>query len=215
MPAGDGASKIYTRGGDKGKTSLIGGTRVSKSNHRLDAYGTIDELNSVLGLLIRDVKDDLRSQGQEAEPIAATLAWVQSDLFNIGSQLACEDAKLRATLPSIDDAAISALENAMDEMSLKLKPLKHFVLPGGSRSAAVAHVARTVCRRSERLIVALAEASGSGSAEDVAQEAAEVDPRLVTFINRLSDYLFVLARRLNSLLSIDEPIWSGKKQGGK
>jgi cob(I)alamin adenosyltransferase len=204
MAANESAAKIYTKGGDKGKTSLIGGSRVSKSHIRLDAYGTIDELNSVLGLLICDITTDLGAgHASEAQALIAQLSRIQSELFDAGSQLACEDAKLRAQLPGIDDAAVLNLENAMDEFSSKLKPLKHFVLPGGARSSSVAHIARTICRRAERFCVHLSE---------IGQEAGniEIDNVIIRYVNRLSDYLFVLARHLNRALSIEEPIWMGK-----
>jgi cob(I)alamin adenosyltransferase len=193
----DGASKIYTRGGDKGKTSLIGGARVSKASSRLDAYGTIDELNSVVGLLRADAKADLSAQPAEFARLDAELLLLQHHLFDVGSQLACEDEKIRAGLPAVGATQIAELERSMDAFSAQLKPLKHFVLPGGARSSSTAHIARTVCRRAERLCVALEEAA---------------DPLAVQFLNRLSDYLFVLARHLNRLLAIEEPIWQGQSR---
>lgn len=201
-----GSPKIYTRTGDKGKTSLIGGARVSKSNARLEAYGTVDELNSLLGLLAHDLHAELVSRGdqlgREATALVAELAIVQSDLFDLGSQLATEDAQLRAKLPTISSERVTELEKRMDEFSASLKPLKNFILPGGSRAAAVAHVARTVCRRAERLCVALLETE---------ETANDVDPNLVQYLNRLSDYLFVLARHANRLLGIEEPLWLARK----
>lgn len=201
-----GSPKIYTRTGDKGKTSLIGGARVSKSNARLEAYGTVDELNSLLGLLAHDIHAELVSRGdqlgREATALVAELAIVQSDLFDLGSQLATEDAQLRAKLPTISSERVTELEKRMDEFSASLKPLKNFILPGGSRAAAVAHVARTVCRRAERLCVALLETE---------ETANDVDPNLVQYLNRLSDYLFVLARHANRLLGIEEPLWLARK----
>jgi cob(I)alamin adenosyltransferase len=194
-----GAPKIYTRGGDKGKTSLIGGARVAKSDPRLEAYGTVDELNCVIGLLIVEIKADLRAAGVESSVETDTLRpliSVQSELFDIGSHLACEDANLRAKLPDLPESSVKVLENAMDAHSLDLKPLKNFVLPGGSRSSSVAHMARTVCRRAERAAVAL---------DDTA-------PGIVIYLNRLSDYFFVLARHLNRRLNIEEPIWIPKSK---
>ncbi len=198
---GDGAMKIYTKGGDKGKTSLIGGKRVSKAHTRLEAYGTVDELNSVIGLLAHDLRDDLEKAGlkEESSRLLKELASIQSDLFDLGSYLACEDAAMRNQLPALDPSRVTNLETAMDSFSAELKPLQHFVLPGGARSASVAHLARTVCRRAERLIVHLAETEP--------ESAAEIH---IQYLNRLSDYFFVLARHLNRLLSIDEPIWMGK-----
>lgn len=197
----DGATKIYTKGGDKGKTSLIGGKRVSKSHARLEAYGTVDELNSTLGLLIHDIKADLESLAlkNEASALAHDLGLIQNDLFDLGSHLACEDAEMRSMLPTVSPERITSLEKAMDDFSAQLAPLKHFVLPGGSRSASVAHIARTVCRRAERLTVHLGELD-TGAAEEVN----------IQYLNRLSDYLFVLARHLNRLAKIAEPIWVGK-----
>jgi cob(I)alamin adenosyltransferase len=227
MPT-DRAPKIYTRTGDKGKTSLIGGTRVSKSNLRLDAYGTIDELNSVIGVLQHDIKTEFAGRKESGE-LAQVLSAIQNELFDVGSQLACEDVALRKKLPSVGPERITELELLMDRFTLELKPLKNFILPGGSRSAGFAHIARTVCRRAERLCVALQElgveaspdaesGSGSGSGSGSASGSGsgdpghtEVDAIVVQFINRLSDFLFVLARYLNHLLGVDEPIWKAKK----
>jgi len=196
--ASDGAAKIYTKGGDQGKTSLIGGTRVSKSHLRLDCYGTLDELNSVIGLLECEIKTDLKTETALLPSLLAILAQIQNDLFNIGSQLACEDAQLRSTLPTITAERSSALEQAMDSYSSNLKPLKNFILPGGSRAASVAHLARTICRRAERVLVLLFE------------QGNEFDPSVIQYVNRLSDYFFVLARFLNHHLGIEEPIWGRK-----
>lgn len=207
----NGAAKIYTKGGDKGKTSLIGGTRVAKSDPRLETYGTIDELNSFLGLLLAELRNELSQQTTSAsavtsaairEGLESEVCLVQHALFNIGSQLACEDASLRASLPNVTDNDITALEHAMDEYSLYLTPLKNFILPGGSRAASVAHVARTVCRRAERLCLALPD---SEPASDV----------VLAYLNRLSDYLFVLARHLNRLFKVNEPVWQGKSADKK
>jgi cob(I)alamin adenosyltransferase len=201
-----GAAKIYTKAGDKGQTGLIGGARVSKAEIRLDAYGTVDELNSLLGLLHAEVTADLAiPQPREAESIAGVLNIIQHDLFAVGSQLACESAEMRSSLVNVNDEQVQILERAMDAYSVDLSELKHFILPGGSRSASTAHVARTVCRRAERLCVRLAESGGA--------ETSEVDTVVIRYLNRLSDYLFVLARHLNRLLGIDEPIWQSKKMG--
>jgi cob(I)alamin adenosyltransferase len=204
---GDHASKIYTRTGDKGKTSLIGGTRVSKSNERLDAYGTIDELNSVIGLL----RSSLAGSGADSDSdsgsgsgfgmaaefrdVDSFLAVVQSELFNVGSQLACEDPEMRPQLPSVNEDAILRFEQKMDALSATLKPLKNFILPGGALPASYAHLARTICRRAERHCVRLEELGG------------HVDEIPIRYVNRLSDYFFVLARFINATMKIDEPIW--------
>ena len=224
--------KIYTRTGDQGQTSLIGGRRVSKSDSRIDTYGTVDELNSVIGLLIYDLRADYErlnesdstydvGAGQpsrvgrppneivqqastgpgEAHRLIQELQEIQSDLFNIGSQLACEDEKLRSQMPNVADQRIAELEKRMDELSLHLTPLKNFILPGGCRSAATAHLARTVCRRAERLCVLLHENELAHQSADNAQ------PLVTSFLNRLSDYFFVLARFLNFRMHVSEPLW--------
>jgi cob(I)alamin adenosyltransferase len=196
-----GSPKIYTRTGDKGKTSLIGGTRVSKAHLRLEAYGTVDELNSWLGLLECEIatdtkgSDELHSQSLDLRSI---LLSIQHQLFNVGSQLACEDADFRKQLPAIHEKSIAELEKHMDSFSSNLRPLKNFILPGGSRSASTAHVARTVCRRAERHCVALTDLSGEG----------EIASDVIRYLNRLSDFLFVLSRHLNHLLGHAEPIWT-------
>lgn len=175
-------AKIYTKTGDKGQTSLVGGSRVAKTDSRLEAYGTIDELNSVLGL----VRSHLRGSNLDAfeSVIDGALQTVQNNLFNIGSHLACEDEKLRAGLPKPNSAHLLALEKDMDLWEAELPPLKNFILPGGSLLAAFAHQARTVCRRAERETVRLSE-------------RATIDPETVVYLNRMSDWLFLLARKFN------------------
>lgn len=242
MSSGERVPPIYTRTGDKGKTSLIGGARVSKAHLRLDAYGTIDELNSVIGVLIAAIAKDLvettsgetsgtgrgrdkdgdgsRSAGiaeaAEAAELTATLTSIQNQLFNIGSQLACENTGLRAQLPAIAPEDITTLEKRMDAYTEQLQPLKNFILPGGSQSAGFAHLARTVCRRAERLCVALDESAittaiSTTGGEDQEVKPSTIDPILIQYVNRLSDYLFVLARHLNHLMGIKEPIWSASE----
>lgn len=167
--------KIYTRTGDKGETGLLGGTRVPKDDPRIEAYGTVDELNSQIGLL--------RETG--AGPHTELLLGIQHALFVIGSRLATRDEEeaLRYKLPSITMDDVKALEDAMDRMDADLEPMRHFILPGGSLAAAQAHVCRTVCRRAERRTVEL-------------DHQSSVDPVLIRYLNRLSDLLFVLARHL-------------------
>ncbi len=165
--------KVYTKTGDAGKTALLGGTRVSKGHIRIEAYGTVDELNSWLGVLA----------DHSSGPRHQLLTTIQRRLFTIGSELAADPAKPRLKVPHIKEADINLLELAIDEMEATLPPLKAFVLPGGHPSASFAHVARTVCRRAERCIVVLAE-----------QE--EVPEQVLPYINRLSDFLFVLSRAL-------------------
>ncbi len=189
-----GSPKIYTRTGDKGKTSLIGGTRVSKSHLRLETYGTVDELNSLIGVVIATI--------DRPEPLLSLqrfLQRIQSDLFDLGSHLACEDVKLREKLPLIREDHIVELEQKMDSFSESLPCLKNFILPGGCVASAHAHVARTVCRRAERLCVALSESQTDGQ---------DVEPVIIRYLNRLSDFLFVLARSLNRDAKSDEILWA-------
>jgi cob(I)alamin adenosyltransferase len=165
--------KIYTKTGDQGQTSLIGGVRVSKADMRIEAYGTVDELNSWVGML--------RAEGV-TEHVEALLNRIQNELFIIGSHLAADPEKSRMQLPDWDVASTTNLEHAIDAMQEQLPALKNFVLPGGNKSAAAAHLARCVCRRAERLVVALAS-------------EAPVDNRLIEYLNRLSDFFFTLARK--------------------
>lgn len=181
--------KIYTKGGDQGQTSLLEGKRVSKTNPRLDAYGTIDELNSVLGLALAE---NLDFPGGEL--FLSSLASVQSYLFTIGSHLACEDETMAGQLPALKDDKIAELEKTIDGCSEKMPPLKSFILPGGSRLASLLHQARTVCRRAERAIV-------------TAHEMKPVDLHIIRYINRLSDFLFVMARYANFCLGVPDQIW--------
>ena len=179
-------SLIYTRSGDKGKTSLVGGTRVSKTHVRLEAYGTVDELNSHLGLLYTYLTE---------EEDRKIILWVQHKLFSVGSYLATDQKNTTLHVESqIADADICRLEKAIDEADAQLPPLKAFVIPGGSRGASVCQVCRTVCRRAERRILAMAEEH-------------EVTENVSAFVNRLSDYLFVLARKMNLLAENDEIYW--------
>ena len=167
-------SGIYTRTGDKGMTSLVGGHRVSKADARIESYGTIDELNSSLGLLMVE----LSSKADQDY-----LLTVQHRLFTIGSYLATDPAHCEYKIESkVSPESIVAIEKEIDQIDASLPRMKSFLLPGGCRSAALAHVARTICRRAERCIYRLCE-------------TAEVEDPVLTFINRLSDYLFVLARK--------------------
>jgi len=178
--------KIYTKTGDKGETSLFGGGRVRKNHARVEAYGTIDELNAALGVAL--------SAGPP-EPIDQWLREVQGHLFHLGSDLATPlDSKTdRAT--RIAQSQVSWLEDAIDQMTEQLEPLRNFILPGGTPVAAQLHVARTVCRRAERQIVAL-------------QETSETNALAVVYINRLSDWLFTLARYENALAGESELKWT-------
>ena len=178
--------KIYTKTGDKGKTSLFGGTRVNKSHLRIDAYGTIDELNANLGLL----RDNLGN-----EDLGKILYKVQNRLFVLGAILATDPEKTGVKLPAFRKEDIRFLEIEIDKMEGNLPPLKNFIIPGGHPVVSLAHIARTVCRRAERAMVLLSENS-------------PVDGILLEYVNRLSDYLFVLGRQLAKELNINEITWN-------
>ncbi|PLK42768.1 cob(I)yrinic acid a,c-diamide adenosyltransferase [Emticicia sp. TH156] len=178
--------KIYTKTGDKGTTALVGGRRVSKGALKIESYGTIDELNSWIGL-IRDQPVN--------EPRRDVLKEIQDRLFTIGADLASEPEELRKKpIPSLFDEDITLLEKEMDKMDAELPPLRAFVLPGGHQSVSYAHLGRTVCRRAERLVIRLAEEE-------------EVNPMVVKYLNRLSDYLFVLSRKMTQELGSEEITW--------
>jgi cob(I)alamin adenosyltransferase len=182
--------KIYTKTGDAGETGLYGGGRISKASVRVEAYGEIDELNSVLGLL--------RSEGAIDATRDALLATIQSRLFDLGAELANPRGKMLG-IPLITDSDVEALEQAIDSAEAELTPLRTFVLPGGTRLASLFHLARTVCRRAERRVVALAEA-----------EAGSVRPECLRYLNRLSDLLFVLARLANRRAGVPDVPWMGR-----
>ena len=188
--------KIYTKTGDQGTTALFGGTRVPKYHIRIESYGTVDELNSHLGL-IRD--QDMDAHYQEV------LIGIQDKLFTVGAILATDPEKAtlksgkeRLNIPKISDADIELLENEMDKMNEALPPMTHFVLPGGHTTVSYCHIARCVCRRAERLSTLLHENEG-------------IDPRVLKYLNRLSDYLFVLARKLSHDLRANEIKWVPEK----
>lgn len=181
--------KIYTGFGDRGETSLWGGTTVPKSNPQVQAYGTLDELNSLLGLLSAKVR---------SEETVERLRRVQEQLFTFSAEIA-SDAKGRSRLEGkIGSAEINLLEKEMDAWNESLPALKNFILPGGSESAALAHLARTVCRRAERELVIL-------------EGDAALRPDCLVFINRLSDWLFLLARVLNVENNVDDVLWLGNR----
>jgi cob(I)alamin adenosyltransferase len=177
--------KIYTKTGDQGTTSLFGGKRVSKADLRIDTYGTVDELNSYIGLL-RDQEVNQKRLNDLLE--------VQDRLFTIGSILATEPGNQKVKIPHIQENDIDFLEKRMDEMDANLPPMRFFVLPGGHQSVSFCHIARTVCRRAERLTIAL-------------NEAETVDPLVIKYLNRLSDYIFVLSRMMSQELNISESPW--------
>ncbi|MHA7128286.1 cob(I)yrinic acid a,c-diamide adenosyltransferase [Algoriphagus namhaensis] len=177
--------KIYTKTGDTGETSLLGGSRVPKSHLRIEAYGTVDELNSYVGLL-RD---------QEVNsPRADLLKEIQDRLFTIGADLATAPGKEKVKKPDLHEEDITQLEKAMDEMEQELPPLTAFILPGGHQAVSFCHVARTVCRRTERITVALSEHE-------------PVSDLVIKYLNRLSDFLFVLGRMMAQELNAGEVTW--------
>jgi cob(I)alamin adenosyltransferase len=185
--------KIYTKTGDGGETGLFGGPRVRKSDHRVEAYGDVDELNAAVGAARALVEDP---------EIDAELAKIQAELFCVGAELATpHEAKARSAIPPVDPAWTARLERAMDAWDQELPKLTRFVLPGGTLAAAALHVARTVCRRAERRAVLLAQ-------------EAELEPALLAYLNRLSDFLFVAARLANRRARRDEPLWDPSGRGG-
>ncbi len=182
--------KVYTRGGDKGETSLIGGERVLKSDTRIECYGTVDELNATVGLVIEALATSVA--GPHLTPI---LRRVQNELFNLGAELAAQDAEIRSKLPRIEQRHIDGLERDIDAVNDDLPALKSFVLPGGGWPSAYFHLARTVCRRAERLVVRHGEAT---------------DDLAVQYLNRLSDALFVWGRWCVLKDGKDEPLWDSR-----
>lgn len=181
--------KIYTKTGDKGTTALLGGARVPKSALRIEAYGTIDELNAYIGLL-----RDQEVNGKRVD----FLYDIQNKLFSIGSLLAAQPGKRLDYLPEISEDDTGALESAIDDMNASLPEMKNFILPGGHQAVSFCHIARCVCRRAERKVVALAD-----------QEV--VAGNIIVYLNRLSDYLFVLSRMMTQELGSEEIIWKGRK----
>lgn len=184
--------KIYTKTGDKGETSLYGGTRVSKAAARVESYGTLDELNAFIGLAKAEISN---------EKVLSQLQKIQFDLFTVGSEAATPtDKMLLANGKSrldllISEEEITELELWMDDFDAELEPLKFFILPSGGKAAATIHVCRTVCRRAERSMVFLSETE-------------EVRPELIKYLNRLSDYLFVLARYISKISGEKEDFWN-------
>lgn len=178
------AFRIYTKTGDAGETALFGGRRVPKSHLQVDAYGTVDELNSFIGLL-RDSVD--RQADQEL------LAQIQNRLFSVGAHLA-SDLERSPSPPDLHPDDISILEQAMDSMDEQLPELKNFILPGGHPTASLCHICRTVCRRAERLVVAL-------------HQSGQVDEKVLQYLNRLSDFFFILARQVTYAAGVKETVW--------
>jgi cob(I)alamin adenosyltransferase len=181
--------KIYTKGGDKGTTSLLGGTRVPKYDDRINAYGTLDELKSFLGLL-RDVN--------KSEHYRKVLLSIQTFLFTAEAHLASDSPENKKNLPVLDEKEITRLEQEIDSMNESLPELRSFILPGGHPVVSYCHIARTICRRAERLVIKLSE-------------QYDVDEVIIRFLNRLSDYLFVLARKLTQDFGAEEMPWKPRK----
>jgi cob(I)alamin adenosyltransferase len=192
-------TKVYTRVGDKGTTSLADGSAVSKDDLRLETYGTVDELNSFVGLCRATLQQTSEIQSADRSLMDEWLERIQNDLFNLGGDLATPIASRWESMVVIADQEIVNLEKMIDHLQLTLPPLREFVLPGGTRLNAELHVARTVCRRAERIAVQL-------------QEQAEINPKAVPFLNRLSDFFFVASRWVQHLLQCKEVTWS--KPGG-
>lgn len=188
--------KIYTKTGDKGKTSLFGGTRVPKYHLRIEAYGTVDELNSYIGL-IRDQKIDSHT--------TEILLKIQNELFTLGSMLATppekeilKSGKERLNINKVSEESVALLENEIDLMNESLPPMSHFILPGGHTTVSFCHIARCICRRAERITTQLSHES-------------TINPKILVYLNRLSDYLFMLARKLTIDNQAQEIPWIPEK----
>lgn len=182
--------KIYTKTGDTGMTSLLGGKKVSKGDLRIESYGSVDELNSFVGLL---------SDYQRDAGIKNTLKEIQDRLFTIGSELACDPGKnIKMPVPDLHEPDIELLEEEMDRMNEQLPPLRQFILPGGAPAISLAHIARTVCRRAERNCIRLNDAEGN------------VAPLIIKYLNRLSDYFFMLARYTGHKNGIADIEWNAR-----
>ncbi len=180
--------KIYTKTGDQGTTALFGGKRVSKADLRIDTYGTVDELNSYMGLL-RD--QEVNQKRKEV------LIEIQDRLFTVGSILATEPGNTKVKIPSLIESDIQFLEKEIDAMDATLPAMKFFVLPGGHQSVSFGHVTRTVCRRAERLVIEL-------------NAIEQIDPLVIQYLNRLSDYLFMLCRKMTAELNAEEIPWKAR-----
>ena len=181
--------KIYTKTGDTGTTGLFGGGRVSKSHYRVEAYGTVDELNAYIGM----VRDQEVNQKRKA-----ILVDIQNHLFSIGADMATAHDAGKAKIPKLSEEDIIQLENEIDQMEETLPEMRHFILPGGHVSVSFCHMARCVCRRAERLSVAL-------------DQKEAVDPLAIKYLNRLSDYLFVLSRKISQEVGAEEIPWKPTK----
>lgn len=186
-------TKVYTRTGDAGKTRLAGGQPVWKDSLRVESYGTIDELNAAVGV-VRVMNADLVDENSAAEQLEGELRWVQNKLFDVGSILATAPGQTFKNMPQVSGQDVTRLEKLIDRCQKDLEPLKEFILPGGGKVSGFLHQARTVCRRAERLCVALSKVE-------------PVDPIIIKFVNRLSDTLFVLARWVAKTQGEPEFLW--------
>ncbi len=180
------SAKLYTKTGDKGQTSLLGGKKVSKSHERIESYGNVDELNTFIGLL----KDH---NGVETK-LKHQLYWIQENLFSLGSILAAEPGFKGFEIPGITSIEITQLEQWIDHYSGKVPELRNFILPGGHEAVSLCHVCRTICRRAERSVTKL-------------QETEDVGENILPFLNRLSDYFFILARKIGHDMNVPETPW--------
>src|SRR5579862_5964478 len=187
-------NRVYTKGGDTGETSLVGGQRVPKDELRIEAYGTVDELNAFIGVARQTTEELVAASHPALIPLAAILKRVQHELFNLGSILATLPADVHPQQPRVTDVEITRLETEIDQMNEDLAPLRSFVLPGGCRLNAELHVCRTVCRRAERATITLARAES-------------VPGEVVPYLNRLSDALFVWSRWAAHVLGAPETLW--------
>ncbi len=183
--------KIYTKGGDKGQTGLFGGERVSKNSERIEAYGTIDELNSFIGLAVEEVK---------SPEIKTVLQKIQNELFTLGSDLATplDEKNEKYKIPRVPKSFYEEAEKQIDKIEEQLEPLQNFILPGGSKASALLNICRTICRRAERRVVAL-------------KASIDIGENIIIFLNRLSDLFFVLARYENMISGIPDIIWKPNK----
>lgn len=187
-------AKIYTKTGDRGETGLVGGQRVSKADIRLECYGTVDELNSILGLAQATLSESNELDAEIKKNVSTILNSLQNELFNLGSRLASADDETLRKMPAVEDDSITFMEKTIDAYTKELPSLKNFILPGGTMTASHIQWARTVCRRAERATVRLSQSE-------------PVEPASVRYLNRLSDFLFVLGRYLNYKAGRDETIW--------
>jgi cob(I)alamin adenosyltransferase len=186
-------TKVYTRTGDAGKTRLAGGQQVWKDSLRVEAYGAVDELNASVGV-VRVVNTDMKGESQAAQQLEDELRWVQNKLFDVGSILATAPGQMFKNMPQVVAQDVLRLEKLMDRCQKDLEPLKEFILPGGGKVSGFLHQARTICRRAERVCVALSKAE-------------PIDPAIIKFLNRLSDALFVLGRWVAKTQGEPEFLW--------